>query len=745
MAGTRASIQIADNVHVVAVTASVPSSALQPGQIYSYNLHFLAGSGEAPPSAPNLTSAGVLRSAAGIGPQSLAYPGQTLPTFALPPADLNDLRLIHGSCRKPHATGRDALQALDGMIQSTASSATERPHQLYLTGDQIYADDVADALLHMLNDAASALGFADEGLVLARPGQRAQQVKAAGITADDAACKSQLVTFSEYCTMYLFAWSDVLWQGEDFPGYEEATGLDPDPDPGAEGAGNLPVGASAVFDREIELLRQFRQSIAAVRRALANIPTYMIFDDHEVTDDWFLDRAWVNASANNFLLGRLVLNGVAAYALFQGWGNVPTRFEQARSGVVLLNALSNYAQSPDGTNGETLRNALGLPTGPVSIGQESYPRDESAIDWHYGVSGPSYQVLALDSRTRRGYPTSGPHGHPALIESNALNQQLATLQAPSPEEVTIVIAPGPVAGLGLLEMIQLASASPYPHDTEFWNARPIALERLLARLATRGNPIGGVRSGRVVLLSGDVHYGFAGELRYRATAPLELSGTTEAAFAQLTCSSLRNQDDKTLQLHHSRFTVRGLFLQNVVRYGWNNSAGEEIHVGALTVTPPQQPIPVTTDVKIRSTPLIFEEPNHILLLLGNGTFLRNFPSSQTPAPDWIYRIQYISSNDNRNPDDHPPIVQVPFPPAGDRQAALQAHLASFRNHDAYHEFLASGKEIVGQNNIGELTFEWGAAENKWVIQELWWWLSASSVPFPLTRYRCSLALHPETL
>ena len=33
-------------------------------------------------------------------------------------------------------------------------------------------------------------------------------------------------------------------------------------------------------------IEQFRSSLVQVRRALANIPVYMTFDDHEVTDDW---------------------------------------------------------------------------------------------------------------------------------------------------------------------------------------------------------------------------------------------------------------------------------------------------------------------------------------------------------------------------------------------------------------------------------------------------------------------------
>ncbi|MFL6118166.1 hypothetical protein [Actinophytocola sp.] len=67
------------------------------------------------------------------------------------------LRLLQGSCRKPHADGTGALTIANDLIAATASNGLARPHQLLLTGDQIYADEVAPILLTMLTDAATAL------------------------------------------------------------------------------------------------------------------------------------------------------------------------------------------------------------------------------------------------------------------------------------------------------------------------------------------------------------------------------------------------------------------------------------------------------------------------------------------------------------------------------------------------------------------------------------------------------------
>ncbi|MBD0311702.1 MAG: PhoD-like phosphatase, partial [Microcoleus sp. T3-bin5] len=157
--GANSTVQIGKYLHVVAVTAKpINSNVLTFGQIYAYDIEF-AGSPESRsgvrvpenekenllsclwPASPDLSA---------LGPETISYFPHQLPTFALPPKDLNYLRIVHGSCRKPHGNGRDALPILDNSIEQFAGMANSRPHQLFLTGDQIYGDDVADAMLWAL-------------------------------------------------------------------------------------------------------------------------------------------------------------------------------------------------------------------------------------------------------------------------------------------------------------------------------------------------------------------------------------------------------------------------------------------------------------------------------------------------------------------------------------------------------------------------------------------------------------------
>ena len=76
-------------------------------------------------------------------------------------------------------------------------------------------------------------------------------------------------------------------------------------------------------EKRVNTLTTFYDSLPRVRRALANVPTYMIFDDHDVTDDWNISRSWRDQVYTSLLGRRIVTGALAAYALFQDWGNDP--------------------------------------------------------------------------------------------------------------------------------------------------------------------------------------------------------------------------------------------------------------------------------------------------------------------------------------------------------------------------------------------------------------------------------------
>src|SRR5581483_3273240 len=119
-----------------------------------------------------------------------------------------------------------------------------------------------------------------------------------------------------------------------------------------------------------QALARARAALPAVRRVLANMPTYMIFDDHDVTDDWNLTARWRDRVHASPAGRRIVANALAAYWAFQGWGNDPCRFGREFSYTILAH-LAEGGQGTAARYDEVLwgfdRWSFTCPTTPVTV------------------------------------------------------------------------------------------------------------------------------------------------------------------------------------------------------------------------------------------------------------------------------------------------------------------------------------------------------------------------------------------
>src|SRR5262249_13178305 len=142
----------------------------------------------------------------------------------------------------------------------------------------------------------------------------------------------------------------------------------------------------------------FVRTLPQVRRALANIGTYMVFDDHDVTDDWFLDGAWCQHVLASPLGRRIVRNGLFTYAFFQAWGNDPDPFAD-EPGRSLLDAVDAWRGDEADEQATTIDTRLGMPAGFDGAGELTHPA--GSLRWHFTVPTPRYTAIVLDERTRR--------------------------------------------------------------------------------------------------------------------------------------------------------------------------------------------------------------------------------------------------------------------------------------------------------------------------------------------------------
>lgn len=64
----------------------------------------------------------------------------------------------------------------------------------------------------------------------------------------------------------------------------------------------------------------------------------MIFDDHDITDDWNLSARWEETAYGHPFSRRIAGNALLAYMLCQGWGNRPEVFSELLDEMDALSA-----------------------------------------------------------------------------------------------------------------------------------------------------------------------------------------------------------------------------------------------------------------------------------------------------------------------------------------------------------------------------------------------------------------------
>ena len=639
---------------------------------------------------------------------AIGYAEGQLPSFVTCPDVLDDLVLTHASCRKPHGPGNPAMQFLDDVLDDLKSHPDpERPdagwpHMLFLTGDQIYADDVACALLPGLNTLAIALVSGEgDGIEQVpspsadgRPplnasstvlpaGFRQKLAGTAKLTSEDSS--SHLVSFGEWLAMYCIAWNPLLWPvlavadgslaslpaelaaeiaADAARSPQDAPRVLGRPTPDAANAVITPLygsgqpaadaqkAAFADFLDDKKQLFAFRREVPKVRRLLANVPTYMICDDHEVTDDWFMTGAIRADTTGNPLARAMIRNALAAYTICQAWGDDPVRWVADANRRALLAGIAGMFTG--GWNG-------GLPVaaaaGAVDLALGLAPDAQPQFDFSFTVDGPMHRVRVLDTRTRRDYPTR--YASPGLLTRDALDQQLPEEVLPE-GHVLVVVSPAPVFGpavmneIGGLLAVNEHDVATFAHaestrslnrdttgltngtplgaqyfDAEHWSAQPAPFERLLARLS---------HFPRVVVLGGDVHYGAAYAMDWSgAGRNSRIIHFTSSAASNAWYGVVRN-----LMLLNGMSVGLQRIGMPMTRLGWMNTLPEVVTDLAVVTAGPANEPPLPR-IRIQTGPV----------LLSDELFQHRH--ALTRPPEWVWSATPIV--DARAPADRPPAAR----------------------------------------------------------------------------------------
>jgi len=428
---------------------------------------------------------------------NLFYDDKTRPDFIIK-SQVD--HVLHGSCRKPHHKDRDGLLAVDDVLIAARKADTtpsEQPALLMMTGDQIYADDVAGPMLMAIQQVVALLGLCEEQIEgldehlcsSDLPGHRhnlygrnellpeteandtlreaifmgARKPIFTSINSDN-----HLISLSEVLGMYLLVWSPALWK---YVSLEQI---------------NVPEEHIERYADELRSINQFVGGLSKVRRALAHVPVYMIFDDHDVTDDWNLNRLWEESAYNQPFSKRIIGNALIGYLLCQGWGNAPDNFA-ADLIEEIREALDNDLPEPQDALIERL----------MKLRQ-----------WHYIIQ-TTPKIVVLDTRTQRWWCKHGKNAPSGLLDEAALDELQDTLLD---EKAVILVSPAPIFGVKLIEVVQRVFTW-FGHalivDAENWMGHRQAAHKILNIFKNPRTP------HHFVILSGDVHYSFTYDVRLR--------------------------------------------------------------------------------------------------------------------------------------------------------------------------------------------------------------------------------------
>ncbi|WP_460065081.1 alkaline phosphatase D family protein [Streptomyces sp. YKOK-I1] len=429
--GTARTFQVAGHHY-----ALVPVGGLTPGTTTAYEV-LLDGRRVWPPPDSRFPPS-VIRTPAGDGgdPVRVAFGSCR---WAAPPADSED------------PVGPDALDSLAARL--AADPAAERPDALLLLGDQVYADEVSDAVRQRIR---ARRGLADP------PG-------------------AEVADFEEYTWLYYESW------------------LDPE-----------------------------------VRWLLSTVPSCMIFDDHDVIDDWNTSAAWLaDMRATPWWRERL-LSGLMSYWVHQHLGNLSPAELAADPLYAAVRA------TPDAT--DVLRAfACRADADPAST-RWSYRRDFGRVRLLM-VDTRAARVLDEDERAMLDPGEARWLREQALQDRGSYDHLLIGTSLPwllphlvhDAETWDAALCRGERGARWARFGERVRRAA----DLEHWAAFPASFAALTALIAEAGT--GADAPATVLVLSGDVHHAYVAEPRWPGdNSGAGGNGGPDARVLQLTCSPVHN-------------------------------------------------------------------------------------------------------------------------------------------------------------------------------------------------------------
>ncbi|GHC40914.1 alkaline phosphatase D family protein [Streptomyces flavofungini] len=262
-----------------------------------------------------------------------------------------------------------------------------------------------------------------------------------------------------------------------------------------------------------------------VRWLLSTVPSCMIFDDHDVIDDWNTSASWLAEMRATPWWRERILSGLMSYWVHQHLGNLPPEELERDELFAAVRA------TPDGT--DALRAHAATADAEPASARWSYRRDFGRV-----------RLLMVDTRAARVLDEDNramlDPGEAAWLREQALeggcDHLLIGTSLPWLLPHLIHDAEGWNAALCRGERgprwARFGEDLRRRADLEHWAAFPTSFDALAALIAEAGSLTDAPAT--VCVLSGDVHHAYVAEPTWPA------GGGPDARVLQLTCSPVHN-------------------------------------------------------------------------------------------------------------------------------------------------------------------------------------------------------------
>ena len=289
----------------------------------------------------------------------------------------------------------------------------------------------------------------------------------------------------------------------------------------------------------------------AIRWLLSTVSTMMIFDDHDVHDDWNISEAWVQKARAHHWWNEHIKGALSSYWVYQHLGNLSPDAHQDDELLAKVKAADDAEQlledfayradrSTDGSRwsycrdlGSTRLIVIDSRAGRVLEEDHRSMLDSAEWDWVYEHATGDFDHLLIGTSLPW---LLGPGMHYAEAWSEAVAGG----------------AWGPLAADAAEKMRQAA-------DMEHWPAFQESFARLVELFRELGTGERGDPPASIVTLSGDVHHAYLAEVGYPRGTKMRSN------VWQAVCSPYRNPLEKKER--------------NQIRIGW--SRGFELFTRTL--------------------------------------------------------------------------------------------------------------------------------------------------------------------